>query len=118
MKGVKILSHSGELKETIKACTGVRLKDVLEKASIVFDERRDFNKTLILARASDGFQAMWTWHEVFNGKMSDDIIIIYERDRKPLASREGSFMMLSAHDTRTVPRHVRWLKEIEIRKVQ
>jgi DMSO/TMAO reductase YedYZ molybdopterin-dependent catalytic subunit len=118
MRDVKILSHSGEVKETIKACTGARLKEVLEKASIVFDERRDFNKTLIIARASDGFQAMWTWHELFNSAAADNIIIVYERDGKLLASREGNFMMLNTNDTRTGPRHIRWLKEIEVRKVQ
>lgn len=117
VRNVNIVSHSGERKELIVSAKGVLLKDILDKAGIVFEERRDFNRLVIIAKASDGFRAVWTWHEIFNTDIGTAVLVIYEKNGQTLGSREGNFMMLSSKDYKTGPRHIRWLKEIEVLKL-
>ena len=45
------------------------------------------------------------------------MIVFYERDGLPLKDDEGRIAMVSAKDTRTGPRHVKWLNGIEVRKI-
>jgi hypothetical protein len=45
------------------------------------------------------------------------VLVLYERDGNPLAKNEGPIALISAKDLRTGPRHVRWLKEVEVRLV-
>lgn len=116
-ENIPIISYSGERKEPIRACKGVLLRDVLDKAGIVFEEKRDFNRLIVVATATDGFRTLWTWHEIYNSEAGNSIFIITERDGKPLSTKEGDFMLLSAKDLKTGPRHVRWLKSIEVVKI-
>lgn len=117
IENIPIISYSGDRKETIRTCKGVLLRDVLDKAGIVFEEKRDFNRLLITATATDGFRALWSWHEIYNSETGNHVFIIIEKDGKSLSAREGDFMLLSTTDTKTGPRHVRWLKSIEIIKL-
>ncbi|MCU0426191.1 MAG: molybdopterin-dependent oxidoreductase [Candidatus Kapabacteria bacterium] len=114
---VPIVSYSGEKKETIGTAKGVLIRDVLEKAGIVFEGKRDFNSIIIKATATDGFTTLFSWHEIFNSETGNHIYIITEKDGKPLASKEADFMLLSAKDIKTGPRHVRWLQVIEVIKL-
>lgn len=114
---VAVISYSGEKKEPIRSAKGVLLRDILNKAGIVFDEKRDFNRTLIRASATDGFQTLFTWHEIFNSEAGNHIFILTEKDGKPLPPKEADFMLISTTDLKTGPRHVRWLKSIEVLKL-
>lgn len=116
-ENIPIISYSGERKEPIRTCKGVLLRDVLDKAGLVFEEKRDFNRLVIVATATDGFRTLWTWHEIYNSEAGNSIFIITERDGKPLSIKEGDFMLLSAKDLKTGPRHVRWLRSIEVLKI-
>ncbi len=116
-ENIPVISYSGERKEPIRSCKGVLLRDVLDKAEIVFEEKRDFNRLVIVATATDGFRTLWTWHEIYNSEAGNSIFIITERDGKTLSVKEGDFMLLSAKDLKTGPRHVRWLRSIEVVKI-
>lgn len=116
-ENVQIISYSGVPKEPIRSCKGVLLRDVLDKAGIVFEDKRDFNRLIIKATATDGFQTLWSWHELYNSNTGDYVFIVIEKDGKPLSAREGDFMLISTKDLKTGPRHVRWLKSIEVIKL-
>ena len=45
---------------------GIRLTDVLEEADIRQDERHALRRTYVVASASDGYQALFSWGELFN----------------------------------------------------
>ena len=95
----------------------VLLRDVLDKAGIIFEEKRDFNRLVIKATATDGFQTLWSWHELYNSDVGNYVFIVIEKDGKPLSAKEGNFMLISTKDLKTGPRHVRWLKSIEVVKL-
>ena len=45
------------------------------------------------------------------------MLIVLERDGKPLDDREGRIALISLKDTRTGPRHVRWLERLDVVRV-
>ena len=43
------------------------------------------------------------------------VMVCYERDGAPLSAQDGPLAILAPGDTRTGPRHVKWLQRIEVR---
>ena len=101
-------------KENLK---GVLLKDILEKAAVVSKEHNDVKKMVLIATASDGYKVVFSWTEVFNSSIGDGVIVFFEKDGLPLTDDEGRIAMISTKDTRTGPRHVKWLQSVEVRKI-
>jgi len=46
------------------------------------------------------------------------VLVVYERDGAPLDDSEGRLALVSLKDTRPGPRHVKWLRSIELRTIQ
>jgi len=96
---------------------GVLLRDILEKAKVVSKEHNDVKKTIVIATASDGYKVVFSWSEVFNSPVGDGVTVFFEKDGKALGDDEGRIAMVSTKDIRSGPRHVKWLKELEVRKI-
>lgn len=96
---------------------GVLLRDILDQAKVVSKEHNDVKKTIIIATASDGYKVVFSWSEVFNSPVGDGVMVFFEKDGVPLADDEGRIAMVSTKDIRTGPRHVKWLKTIEVKKI-
>jgi DMSO/TMAO reductase YedYZ molybdopterin-dependent catalytic subunit len=96
---------------------GIRLTDVLEEADIRRDERHALRRTYVVATASDGYQAVFSWGELFNTPVGRDVLIAFERDGSPLQDGEGRIALVSLADGKTGPRHVKWLSRIDVRRV-
>jgi len=112
---LKITGKNGEVKREIKACKGVLLKDILEKAKIKQEDHKDRN-FYIVARASDDYKATFSWAELFNNPTGENAYILFEENGKPV--KNGEMIAICQNDTRTGPRHVYWLKSIEVYKVE
>lgn len=112
---LKITGKNGEVKREIKACKGVLLKDILEKAKIKQEDHKDRN-FYIVARASDDYKATFSWAELFNNPTGENAFILFEENGKPV--KNGEMIAICRNDFRTGPRHVYWLKTIEIYKVK
>ena len=93
---------------------GVLLRDVLEAAKFQEKERRDFRRTVIVARARDGYVAVFSWGELFNSKLGDSVLVVTAMDDKVLPDTEGPYALRALTDTRPEPRHVKWLAQIEV----
>lgn len=113
----KVICQSGANKGNLENLKGVLLRDILEKAKFISPAPNDVRKMAVIASASDGYKAVFSWNELFNSPIGDGVIVFFERDGKSLGENEGRIAMISAKDTRTGPRHVNWLKEIEVRKI-
>ena len=70
-----------------------------------------------MATASDGYKAIFSWGELFNSRIGRGLLVVFERNGKPIDDSEGRIALLSTEDDRMGPRHVRWLKRIEVRRV-
>lgn len=111
----KVVCQSGEIKKADKVCKGVLLKDILEKAKIRQKGHKDRN-FYIVARASDDYKATFSWAEIFNNPTGENTYVLFEENGKPVKS--GEMILICKNDIKTGPRHVYWLKSIEVYKVK
>lgn len=116
MQDFKIVCQSGITKDDIKTTKGVLLKDILEKAIIAQQEHKDRN-FVIVARAADDYKASFSWAELFNNPTGEQVYVLFEQNGKPLAEK-GEMILVSMTDTKTGPRHVKWLKSIEVSRIK
>ena len=115
LDSLNIVCQSGAIMNQSKSSRGVLLKDILNKAGI-----RQLNHTdrnfYIVARASDGYKATFSWAEIFNNPTGDHTYITFEENNKPI-TRKGAMVLNCNNDIKTGPRHVNWLKSIEVNRV-
>ena len=96
---------------------GIRLTDLLEEADIRRDERHALRRTYVVATASDGYHAVFSWGELFNTPVGRDVLVVFERGGAPLQDGEGKIALVSLADEKNGPRHVKWLSRIDVRRV-
>ena len=96
---------------------GVLLRDVIAAAKPVEKERHDLRRSIVVATATDGYVAVFSWAELFLSPIGDGAMVVFERDGAPLAANEGPFAIVSLKDTQPGPRHVKWLERLELRRV-
>jgi len=101
--------------ETTRHYVGCLLRDVLERAKPVEKGRFGFRRSVVIATASDGYRAVFSWAELYLTPIGDGVLVVYERDGAPLGDDEGKIALVSFKDTRPGPRHVKWLQSIELR---
>lgn len=111
----KIKGQNGEVKKDDKFCKGVLLKEILEKAKIRQNGHKDRN-FYIVARASDDYKATFSWAEIFNNPTGENTYVLFEENGKPV--KNGEMILICKNDIKTGPRHVYWLKSIEVYKVK
>lgn len=96
---------------------GVRLRAVLERAQLAIADHNTVKKLAIIAAASDGYQVVFSWSELFNAELGDAVLVLFERDGQPLPAAEGPLALVSGKDLHTGPRHVKWLRSVEVRQI-
>jgi DMSO/TMAO reductase YedYZ molybdopterin-dependent catalytic subunit len=101
--------------ENVRNYVGCLLRDVLERAKPVEKKRMDFRNSVVIATASDGYRAVFSWAELYLSPIGDGALVVYERDGAPLDDSEGRIALVSLKDTRPGPRHVKWLQSVELR---
>lgn len=115
IENFKVVCQSGANMKETKSCKGILLKDILDKAKIIQKNHKDRN-FYIVARATDGYKATFSWAEIFNNAIGENTYVIFEEDGKPIKV-QGDFILICTNDIKTGPRHVYWLKSIEINRV-
>ena len=100
-----------------KGYAGLLLVELLNEADIRQDQPRALRRTYVVARASDGYQAVFSWGELYNSPLGKGVLVAFERDGKPLLDGEGQFAIVSLEDDRPGPRHVKWLNRVDVRRV-
>ena len=97
--------------------TGCLLRDILDRAKLVEKNRFDLRKSVVVVTASDGYRAVFSWAELYLSPIGDGVLIVYERDGAALSDSEGPLALVSLKDTRPGPRHVKWLRTVEVRTI-
>lgn len=106
-----------EMKEDGRVVTyeGVLVAEVLKRAGVPLgaEMRGNAVSSYIVAKASDGYQAIYTVAEVDPGFTSNDVIIADLVDGKPLFAYQGPLRLVAPKDLRGA-RSVRMLERIEV----
>jgi len=114
-RSVRDASGASAPAETERHYAGCLLRDVLDRAHPVEKRRMAFRRSVVIATASDGYRVAFSWAELYLSPIGDGVLVVYERDGKPLADDEGRIALVSLKDTRPGPRHVKWLQSVELR---
>ena len=117
VRQIKMAGATGESSERKRSYTGVLLRDVIASAKPVEKQRHDLRKSIVVATATDGYLAVFSWAELFLSPIGDGVLVVFERDGAPLPESEGPLALVSLRDTQPGPRHVKWLQKIDIRRV-
>lgn len=115
LENFNVVCQSGATMKTDKTCRGVLLKDILEKANIVQSNHKDRN-FYIVARATDNYKATFSWAEIFNNPTGENVYVLFEENGEPI-KKQGEMILICKNDIKTGPRHVFWLKSIEVNRV-
>lgn len=110
-----VVCETGATMKVNKTSTGVLLKDILKKANIVQENHKDRN-FYIVARATDGYKATFSWAEIFNNATGDSVYVLYEENNAPI-EKQGDMILVCTNDIKTGPRHVFWLEGIEVTRI-
>ncbi|MCO5274974.1 MAG: molybdopterin-dependent oxidoreductase [Flavobacteriales bacterium] len=111
-----VVCQSGANMKQDSTAKGVLLRDILEKAKIKQSGHKDRN-FYIVARATDGYKATFSWAELFNNPTGDNVYVLIEENGRPIV-RQGDMILICRNDIKTGPRHVYWLNSIEVHRVE
>ena len=100
-------------KGTPSAYGGVLLRDLLDHAAIDVEEHHSRNRTYVAVSAGDDYTVVFSWHELYNGTVGDSTLVVLRQNGQPLGD-DGHIGLISARDTFTCGRHVKWLNRIEV----
>ena len=114
---VNIVGSTGQVRRVITSFRGVLLRDLLNRAGIDMPNPKEKGKYYVVARATDGYTAVFSYNELFNNPTGQQVFVLFDENGKPIAE-DGAFVLLAANDTVTGARHVKWLNQIEVGKVK
>lgn len=114
---VKITSHTGEPRGEFKKLKGVLLKTVLEKVGIQAESPKVLSEYYIICEAADGYKNVYSWNELFNSEVGNQVFIITEANGKSFATSDKSIMLIAPKDFRTGRRNLKGLSKIEIKRI-
>ncbi|GAP34985.1 molybdopterin-binding protein [Piscinibacter sakaiensis] len=98
----------------LEAARGVRLIDVLDAGGFSMQPRALRKRCIVAAVAADGYRALFSWNELYNGPIGAGVLVIWAQQGQALAPPLGPLALLSAHDHRLGPRHLHGLERIEV----
>jgi DMSO/TMAO reductase YedYZ molybdopterin-dependent catalytic subunit len=100
---------------TVQSYRGVRLTELLRHAGLRNDVHGDFKRMVFLAVGHDGYFVTFSWHELFNTRLGEKVVIAYECGGAALDAEDGAPVLFSGADLVPAPRHVKRLARIEAR---
>jgi hypothetical protein len=109
-----IVCGSGDPKGCIGSCRGVLLEDVVRMAEVLREEHDDTKKMFLVASAEDGYKVVFSWQEIFNTPVGGGVLILLEKDGKPLGQEPGRVDLISSQDYFMGSRYVKGLTKIEV----
>lgn len=110
---LRTVTQDGKRTQIATYRQGVPLRELLDRAGLKPD-RYEIRKAVILLTAKDGYQASFSWGELYNSALGDGVIVVLREGNDELLDTDGLPALRSLQDLRSGPRHVRWLQRIEV----
>jgi hypothetical protein len=73
----------------------------------------EFKRTVFVAVGHDGYVVTFSWHELFNTPVGENVLLAYECGGRALDAEDGAPILFSGSDILPAPRHVKRLARIE-----
>jgi hypothetical protein len=111
-----ITNHLGIKKSVLHQLKVVPLKKVLERVAILSDNPKQLSQYYFLCSATDGYFVLFSWNEIYNNGLGNEIYLLVESDGKPIEQLENRMILFSNSDTYTGRRYIKGLNKITIGK--
>lgn len=109
-----VVCGDGDPKGRIGSCSGVLLENIIRRADVLKEEHDDTKKMFLVASARDGYKVVFSWQEVFNTEVGGGVMVILEKDGRPLDALRERFDLISAQDFHMGSRYVKDVNNIEV----
>lgn len=113
----EVVCMSGRHIESASGYCGVALLDILALTGLPELPRPVLKQCLIVAQGADGYRALFSWTELYNTATGDGVLVVYEKNGRPLDAHSGPLALMSSSDRRLGPRHLRRLREIQVMRL-
>lgn len=110
----EVLCFTGRPVAQVESYTGVRLTEILDACGFSEQPRSDLKRCVIVAVGQDGYEAVFSWSELYNAIIGERVLVLYERNARALDAHMGRLCLISANDSRLGPRHLRGLFEVRV----
>lgn len=114
---IRVGGKRGEIQRVLKVSSVSNLLSCRTRHVLTSIDHDDLKRTYIVAIASDGYKALFSWNELYNSPLGEGVMVLFERQGQALGDDEGRIAMISTKDLHTGARHVRWLKELQVQKI-
>ncbi len=109
IKDISVVCNTGEVKQKPKELKGVLLMQLIQDAQIDIKNKKKLNQIVVLAKASDKYAVTFSYNELFNTEIGNNVLVVWEND---------SFSLYSKKDFVTGSRHVYDLVDIDIQFIK
>ena len=117
IKDLEIVNKHDSVKGTAKGLKGFPLKTILDKIEIVTEKPRELNEYYFTFIATDGYKVVFSWNELFNTEVGNNIFVITEKDGKKLSEMQERVLVVSTSDLKIGRRYIKGLCKIVVDKV-
>ena len=114
---LNIYSHDGTLKSTLKGLAGIPVKDLFQKVEFAVDSPKDLSQFLLVFEATDGYRVLYSWNEIFNTSVGDQVYVLTQADGLTIDAMEQRIAVVSMSDVRTGRRYVKSLSKIKVQRI-
>jgi hypothetical protein len=111
-----ITNHLGIKKSVLRHLKVVPLKKVLERVAIMSDNPTQLSQYHLVCSATDGSFEVFSWKELYNSGLGNEIYLLVESDGKPIEQLDNRMILFSNSDTYTGRRYIKGLSKITIGK--
>jgi hypothetical protein len=114
---IKVTNHLGDFKHKDDKLKGVLLKDILIHSELVANSPKLFSRFYFACIGSDGYTIVYSWNELFNTEVGDNVYILLEKNGVKAAQMPESLQMASTLDFKTGRRFLHNLDKIIVSQV-
>jgi hypothetical protein len=114
---IKVTDHTGAFKHADEKLKGVLLKDILNHSTwTIAGGPHLFSSLYFSCIGSDGYVVVYSWNELFNTPVGDNVYIILEKNGIKAGNMKESLQMASMTDYKTGRRYLHNLDRIVVRQ--
>jgi len=115
---IKVTDHTGAFKHQDDQLKGVLLKDILNHSQWDISSPKLFSRLYFTCVGIDGYKVVYSWNELFNTPVGDNVYIIMEKNGTKADQLPASIQMASMLDFKTGRRYLHNLDKIVVSEVE
>ena len=112
-----ITNHLGEPRGVLQSAKGVPVGSLLKELEYNTPSPKQLSEFYFVFEASDGYKVVFSWNELFNNPLGEQVYLITSSNGQSLQEMEDSLLLISKTDVRTGRRHVKNLEKIHVKRV-